>query len=116
MDIEVRATNFGLQDGVRQYIERRLMMSLDPFDGRVGRVEVTVTNLHGRNHVRELQCRVRAQVNHAADVMIEQIDSDLVAAIDVAASRLKRTVRRCINRRRDSAKRRAGQKPIPHAA
>jgi len=116
MEIEVRATNFGLQAGVKEYIERRLMMSLDPFDGRVGKVEVVVTNLHGRNHVRELQCRVRAQVNHAAVVMIEQIDSDLVAAIDVAASRLKRTVRRCINRRRDSAKRRTTARPVPRAA
>jgi len=105
MNVEVRATNFGLEAGVREYIERRMQMSVDPFDGRVGKVDVVVTNLHGRNHARELQCRIHAQVNHAANVLIEQIDADLVAAIDMAAGRLKRTVRRHINRRRDNAKR-----------
>lgn len=105
MDIEVRATNFGLESGVKDYIHRRLMMSLDPFDGRVGKVDVIVTNLHGRNHVRELQCRIHAKIHHATDVLIEQIDADLVAAIDMAAGRLKRTVRRHINRRRDSKRR-----------
>jgi len=102
MNIDVRATNFGLEDGVRDYIERRMMMSLDRFEGRVERVEVTLTNLHGRNHMRELQCRVLAAVHHARNVVVAQTDQDMIAAVDIAASRVKRTVRRQINRRRDA--------------
>lgn len=102
MHVEVRATNFGLEAGVRQYIERRMMMSLDRYEGRLNRVEVTLTNLHGRHHVRELQCRVLALITHAQNVVVEQTESDLVKAVDLAAGRAKRTVRRQINRRRDA--------------
>jgi len=105
MQLEIRATNFGLEPGVRNHIERRIMMSLDRYAPRVGRVEVVVTNMLGRNHVRQLQCRVLAKLLHAQDVVVEQTDADLVTAVDRAAGRLKRTVRRYINRRRASARR-----------
>ncbi len=102
MDVEVRATNFGLEAGVKDYIQRRMQMSLDRFEGRLGRVEVTLTNLHGRNHMKELQCRVLAWISRAQNVIIAQTDEDMITAVDLAAERTKRTVRRQINRRRDA--------------
>lgn len=109
MLIDVRATNFGLQAGIREYIERRMNMNLDAFDGRVERVDVVLTNLHGRNHVRRLQCRVVAHLRHVADLLVQQVDADLAAAVDLAAGRMKRTVRQQICRQRD-LRRRAGRR------
>ena len=107
MVFDVRATNFGLDAGVREYIQRRMAMSLDRYEHRIDRLEVVLTNLHGRNHVRELQCSARVHLPHTPDVVIEQTDSDLIAAVDVTASRLKRTVRRAINRQREQKRREA---------
>lgn len=101
MHLEVRATNFSLQPGVRDYIEGRFSGAVEHFNGRVSQMRVTLSNLHGRNHVRELQCVVHASLRHAEDAVIEQVDADLITAVDLASGRLKRTVRRHINRQRD---------------
>lgn len=102
MDLEVRAVNFQMSDSLGDHAQRRLHAALDRFESNISWVNLRLTDDHGKRHGPTMHCCIEAAVRGAGSVMVEQDADDLFAAIDRAAGRMKRTVRRCINRRRDS--------------
>jgi ribosome-associated translation inhibitor RaiA len=88
---------------VDRHARQRLTHALRNFQSRVERVDVLLDDLHGLKHGVERRCTVRVSLAGTSDVLIQHIDPDIYHAIDEAGRRLKRTVRRRINRRRDIA-------------
>lgn len=102
MVLDVRGINVDVGGSLSEYAERRLNSALDRFTHRVRRVGVRLTDLNGPKGGASMQCRVIVHLEHAEPVVIEQVEHDLYTAVDRAATRTKRTVRRHINRRRDA--------------
>ncbi|MEM7677550.1 MAG: HPF/RaiA family ribosome-associated protein [Myxococcota bacterium] len=107
MKLDVRAVNFQISDSVDEHAERRLHAALDRFEPRIGSVMLKMTDDHGPKHGTTMHCCIEAILKNGDSVIVEQDAPDLFQAIDKAAGRLKRTVRRCINRKRDSQLREA---------
>ncbi|MEM1109838.1 MAG: HPF/RaiA family ribosome-associated protein [Planctomycetota bacterium] len=100
MKIHVRAVNFQISESVDQHAHTRLHAALDRFESRLASVKIRLTDDHGPKHGTTIHCAIEAILKNGDSVMVEQDAPDHFAAIDKAAGRMKRTVRRCINRKR----------------
>lgn len=102
MEMDVRAVNFQMSESLDDHAQRRLHAALDRFESKIGSVNLRMTNDHGPRHGVTMHCCLQAVLKNGASVMVEQDAPDLFEAIDRAAGRMKRTVRRCINRKRET--------------
>ena len=102
MNVDVRAVNFQMSETLGTHAERRLHSALDRYEHRLGSIHLRLTDDHGKRHGTTMHCCVEAAIRGAGTIVVEQDAPDMFEAIDLAAGRLKRTVRRCLNRRRDS--------------
>ena len=102
MNLDVRAVNFQISETVDDHAQRRLHAALDRFEPRLNWVNLRLTDDHGKRHGKTMHCYIEAALRGGGSVLIEQDAEDLFTAIDKAAGRMKRAVRRCLNRRRDT--------------
>jgi len=102
MNLDVRAVNFQMSESLGDHAERRLHAALDRFESKIGWVNLRLTDDHGTKHGATMRCCIEAALLNGSSVMVEQDAPDLFESIDKAASRLKRAVRRAINRKRDA--------------
>ncbi|MEM6853467.1 MAG: HPF/RaiA family ribosome-associated protein [Planctomycetota bacterium] len=102
MKTYVRAVNFQMSESVLSHAESRLHAALDRFGSRIASLKLRLTDDHGPKHGTTIHCTLEAILKNGDTVMVEQNAPDHFVAIDKAAGRMKRTVRRCINRKRDS--------------
>ena len=100
MNLDIRGRNISLTDGLRSHIERRLGFALGRFGSAVGPVLVRFGDENGPRggEDKSLTCVVRLG---DTEVVIEETNADLYAAIDRAADRLSHAVARRLARRRD---------------
>ena len=107
MRFDVRCLHLDNSEHVDRHARERLGSALGHFESRIERVDVLLEDLHGVKHGVERCCTVRVAVVGAGDVHLRHVHADIYSAIDEAARRVKRTVRRRINRRRDIAHQRS---------
>jgi len=109
MQIAIHLSDADLAGAVHSYVERRLRFALSRFGGRVGHVTVRM-NADGPASSR---CRIEAEILPFGHVAVEEIDSDLFAAIDRATGRIGRLFSRKLERTRED---RTGRESIRVAA
>lgn len=100
MRFDVRCLHLDNSEHVDQHAREKLITALQKFSHRIERVDVRLEDLHGTKHGVERRCVVRVFIAGASEALVQHIDPDIYHAIDEAARRIKRTVRRRINRRR----------------
>ncbi|MFO1412853.1 MAG: HPF/RaiA family ribosome-associated protein [Burkholderiales bacterium] len=104
MHLDIQARGFALSDGMRVRVARRLRYALGAAATRLTALVVRLTDHNGPRGGRDKSCTIRAVLPRSRPVVIEQRDSDLYAAIDVAAGRagfeLSRRLARAIAGRR----------------
>jgi putative sigma-54 modulation protein len=111
MSLHIRSKNFRLTEAVQQRIRLRLAVALTRFH-RWGRdATATCADLNGPKGGVDKQCRLVVRLRPNGKVTIEETDSNLLVAIGRAADRLKRTVGRALDRRRDTKIDRNGFSP-----
>jgi putative sigma-54 modulation protein len=101
MRFEVRIQKVDLPRAVSGYIERRLHFSLSRFESRVRRVTVRIFDINGPRGGVDKCCRITAHLHPTETVVVEELDTDLFAAIDRATERVARTFTRWVTRMRD---------------
>jgi ribosome hibernation promoting factor len=111
MQIEVLAVHLDVTASLSDYARRRIEQSLDRFEDRIQRVEVRLDDISGPHGPGTKRCHIEVHLWHRESVIVEQDHNDVYTAVDKAATRLKRAVRRQINRIRDA--RRAHQHRSP---
>jgi len=100
MVVDVRTINFTSTPTLLDYARTRLDLALDRFAPRIQHARVCLSNGNSSHAGKDMACVMRIDLGRDGHVVVEQHDSDIYAAIDRAAGRTKRTVRRKINRRR----------------
>jgi ribosomal subunit interface protein len=97
MNIAVRIRTSRVSDGLRAYVQRRLQFSLARFADRLAHVSVRIAHTEGASGERLYVCRVEAEVRPSGGPMVEEVaDRDLYTAIDLAADRAGRALRRTL--------------------
>lgn len=101
MQIDIQARNFSLTNALRGHVERRLGFALSTRDDHIQRVLVRLSDINGPRGGADKCCHIHVLLPHLPDVVIEDTEADLYAAIDRAADRAGRTVGRRLARHRD---------------
>lgn len=110
MRIEVVGVHLDVTPSLAEYVTHRIEYSLDRFEERILRVDVRLEDISGPHGPGTKRCHMEVHLAHRDPVIVEQKHNDIYTAVDKAGARLKRTVRRQINRIRDA--RRAHRDPI----
>ena len=100
MEIDIQAHNISLTRGLREHIKRRLGFSLSTRYERIRRILVRISDINGPRGGNDKRCLIQVVLPRQADVVIEDTESSLYAAIDRAVARVSRTVMRRLARSR----------------
>jgi putative sigma-54 modulation protein len=101
MELEIRSQNMHLDENVESEVERRVEFALKQFNSWITRVQVHLEDVNGPRRGIDQQCRILVTIKGGKTIKIEDIDADLIAAINRASDRLGQAVGREIDRRRD---------------
>ena len=99
MRIQIRARNVEVTALLRAHVERRLGFALSRFGKRIDRVVVRFSDTTGHWGGANKRCQI--DVGMQESVRIEEMDSDIIAAVDRAADRASRSVARALERERE---------------
>lgn len=109
MQIEIHARDFVLTDGLREAVERRLRFALGRFDERPLRVTVRLSDINGPRGGEDKHCAIRVRVGGLPDIVVEDTEADLYAAVNRATERVARALRRKLQRARPNFEPRIGE-------
>ena len=114
MNIDIQARDFSLTQALRSHVERRVGFALSTRYDRIKRILVRLSDINGPRGGRDKRCRLYVALPGQADVVIEDTQADLYAAIDRAADRAGRAVSRKLARLRNVRRSRplAGAMPL----
>lgn len=98
MRIDIRANGFELTEAIREHAARRLRFALTHTDEHVRWVAMHLGDVNGPRGGKDKRCRIRVMLKGRPDVVIDDVETDLYAAIDRAAKRAGRSVVRCVTR------------------
>jgi len=94
MGVEIRIRGGDLTEAIRLHVEHKLQMGLQRFTGRVGRVQVMLTDLNGPRGGMDKSCRITAEVLPSHKVVTREArDSNLFAAITTATQKIRQEFR-----------------------
>lgn len=101
--IDIHTSGFPLTDALRQHAERRLQFALSWADSQIRRSAIRLSDVNGPRGGNDKRCQIQLTASgneHAAMIVIEEVQSDLYTAIDRAADRAGRTLARKLQRDR----------------
>jgi putative sigma-54 modulation protein len=101
MRIHIYAPNFVLTEALRDYVERRFQFAVSWAHTHVRKVSVRLGDINGPRGGDDKSCRIQIPIKGGKDIVIENVDSDLYAAIDRAFDRAARAIGRHLDRSRE---------------
>lgn len=108
MRLHIESPDFHLTQAMREFIETRVHCGLGRCDPEISVVEVHLSDDNGRRGGVDKRCRIRVQLHHQADVLVDDVETDLYLAMSRATDRAGRTVSRRLSRRRSLQRHRNG--------
>jgi len=104
MQIKIQTQSFSLTSALRSYVQRRLRFALTSGTDHIQRVMVRLSDINGPRGGQDKRCHIQVVLKGMPDVVINDTESDLYAAIGRAASRASRSVARRLRRRQTVAR------------
>lgn len=104
MQFQIRAHDVRVDDAHREYAEQKIGKAVAKILGS-GSHRVDVEISHEGTGAPDHRVSVHLFVPHRAPIVVSAADPDLRAALDFAADKIGRAVRRATNKRRDKARR-----------
>ena len=101
MQIEIQARDFDLTHSLRNHIQRRLTHALSSRDQYIQNILVRLSDINGPRGGSDKCCHIQIMIPQQQDVVIEDTETDMYAAINCAISRASRTLGRRLTRQRD---------------
>jgi ribosome-associated translation inhibitor RaiA len=98
MLIDTRAMGFALTDAILRHVEARVGATLGPFSRRVLKVTVRLEDVNADHGGADKRCSIVVALRRHRVEIAEAINVDLYAAVDEAASRVRRSVIRTAKR------------------
>jgi putative sigma-54 modulation protein len=101
MEVEIRSQNLHLDEETESHVERRMNFALEQFNSWITRVQVHLEDVNGSRRGVDKQCRILVNIKGGKTIKVEDLDADMIAAVNRAADRLGQVVSREIDRRRE---------------
>lgn len=100
MQLNACGIGFTLTPAIEQHIEGRVKLAVSHATGSIRDLAVRVRDTNGTRGGVDKACRIVAWLRNRATVVVEAVSSDLYAAVDAAATKLKEAIRRRTRRGR----------------
>ena len=100
MRIAIHATGFDMTAALRQYTEQRVSTALGWARLHMRKLAVSLSDINGPRGGIDKRCKIQVQLDNGREVIIDECEADLYAAIDRAAERADRAVVRSVERTR----------------
>ena len=101
MEVEIRSQNLHLDEETQSHVERRMNFALEQFNSWITRVQVHLEDVNGPRRGVDKQCRILVNIKGGKTIKVEDLDVDMIAAVNRAADRLGQVVSREVHRRRE---------------
>jgi len=106
MHIDIQSRGFSLTEALFNYTQKRVHRAMSYCSGHVNRVVIRLSDTNGPRGGSDKRCHIQVAMAGIPDVVIEDTEVDMYAAIDRAIDRAKRTVVRKVDRQFTLLKRR----------
>jgi putative sigma-54 modulation protein len=98
MLIYTRAMGFALTDAILRHVEARLESALGPFSRWLVKATVRLKDVNADRGGEDKRCRIVVVLRRHGVEIAEATHTDLYSAVDEAAIRIRRSVRRATKR------------------
>lgn len=98
MLINTRAMGFALTDAILRHVEARVESALGPFARWLLNASVRLKDVNAGRGGDDKRCRIVVRLRRHGVEIAEATHADLYAAVDAAAERIRRSVRRATKR------------------
>lgn len=103
MRVAIHSSGFGMTNALRSYTEHRLATALGWARRHMRKLAVWLSDINGPRGGVDKRCKIQVQLDSGREVIIEEREADLYAAIDRAAERADRAIVRQVERTRQFA-------------
>ena len=100
MQIDIQSRGFSLTNSLSGYSQKRINFAMACISGHVKRVAMRLSDVNGPRGGADKSCRIHVAMSGMPDVVLEDREVDMYAAIDRAVDRAKRTVARKVDRQK----------------
>jgi len=101
MKIEIYGDALMVSPPLREYVLRSLLFALGRFAHRIQRVRVSLADVNGPRGGEDKRCRIHVNMRRLDTFVVEDTDAQVRVAIDNASERAGRRIRRTMERRLD---------------
>jgi len=98
MQIDIQSRGFSLTNALLGYSQRRVLFAMAYISGHVSRVVIRLSDINGPRGGADKCCHIQVALAGMPDVVVEDTEVDMYAAIDRAIDRARRTVVRKVDR------------------
>jgi ribosomal subunit interface protein len=98
MQMEIQARDFALTKALGSYVKRRVKFVLSSRYDQIQHIIVRLSDINGPRGGIDKRCQIQISLPRLADIVVEDVESDLYVAIDRATDRAGRTVNRRLER------------------
>ncbi len=101
MQLQIHTHPFSLTDSLREYIELRLKSALGWSQQEIHRVHLRLLDINGPKGGADMRCQIALSLQGRKNLIIEDTQSNLYAAIDNAFARASNSLARQLARKRE---------------
>lgn len=103
MRMTIQASGFDLTHALRAYTEQRVATALGWARDHLSKLAVSLSDINGPRGGVDKRCKIQLRLAGGREIVIDDVEADLYAAIDRAAERADRAVVRQVGRTRQFA-------------
>ena len=111
MHMTIQTNGFEMTAALRAYTTQRLATALGWARHHMRRLAVSLSDINGPRGGVDKRCRIQVQLGGGREVIIDDVDANLYAAIDRAVDRADRAVVKKVQRARNFVRTRAPAQP-----
>lgn len=100
MRMTIQASGFDMTRALHAYTEQRLATALGWARDHLRKLAVSLSDINGPRGGVDKRCKIQLQLAGGREIIIDDVEADLYAAIDRAAGRADRAVVRQVGRTR----------------
>jgi putative sigma-54 modulation protein len=101
MELTISSQNLHVDEDTELHVRRRIDFALEQFNSWITRVQVHLEDVNGPRRGVDKQCRILVNIKGGKTLKVEDLDTDIIAAVNRAADRVGQVVSREIDRRRE---------------
>lgn len=120
MQLDIRIHKVDLPKEVNRYMGRRLRFCLGRFESRARQLTVRIFDINVPRGGADKRCRMTVRLIPSDAIVVQEVNSDLFAAIDRAAERAGQALARKLHHTRDLRTQRESVRtlagPVEHSA